>query len=263
MPSSQLIAFKGTTVPAIVVTLRGLEPDALCAAAQTLFGNAQDAPESFFAGGLGVLDLSQCAENVALSVPPDDWRAILALFGAHGLRIVGVRGAPGLDASAVAAGLAVFPEERRPAEAAVPVPAAEEDAPLPRIAPPPEVPAPPEALVHSAQVIDRPLRSGQQVHAQGRDLVVLAAVNPGAEVIADGSIHVYAPLRGRALAGARGKADARIFTTCFAAELVSIAGIYRTFEHGITPDLALRPVQVRAAGKEQGERLLLDPLRLD
>ncbi len=63
----------------------------------------------------------------------------------------------------------------------------------------------------SALVIDRPVRSGQQIYARGRDLVVLAMVNPGAEVIADGHIHVHAPLRGRAIAGARGDTSARIF----------------------------------------------------
>jgi septum formation inhibitor MinC len=72
-------------------------------------------------------------------------------------------------------------------------------------------------------VIDRPLRSGQQVYARGGDLVVMAAVNFGAEVIADGHIHVYAPLRGRAIAGARGNTAARIFSTCMEPQLVAIA----------------------------------------
>ena len=77
-------------------------------------------------------------------------------------------------------------------------------------------------------IIDKPLRSGQQVYARGADLVVMAVVSFGAEVIADGNVHVYAPLRGRAIAGARGNADARIFSTCLEPQLVSIAGIYRT-----------------------------------
>jgi septum site-determining protein MinC len=89
------------------------------------------------------------------------------------------------------------------------------------------------------------LRSGQQAYARGGDLVVLAAVNAGAEVIADGSIHIYAPLRGRALAGASGATNARIFTTRFEAELVSIAGVYRTFESGVPDQLAGQPVQVQ------------------
>ena len=69
-------------------------------------------------------------------------------------------------------------------------------------------------------VVDKPLRSGQQVYARGGDLVVLAQVNYGAEVIADGSVHVYAPLRGKAIAGARGNTTARIFSTCMEPDLV-------------------------------------------
>jgi septum site-determining protein MinC len=73
---------------------------------------------------------------------------------------------------------------------------------------------------------------------KGRDLVVLAMVNPGAEVIADGHIHVYAPLRGKAIAGARGDAEARILTLCLEPELVSIAGVYRTSEHPLPARIA-------------------------
>ena len=92
-----------------------------------------------------------------------------------------------------------------------------------------------------ALVIDKPLRSGQQVYARGRDLVVMAMVNPGAEVIADGHIHVYAPLRGKAIAGARGNADARIFALGMAPELISIAGIYRTSEIALPESCRARP----------------------
>jgi septum site-determining protein MinC len=75
-----------------------------------------------------------------------------------------------------------------------------------------------------------PVRSGQQVYAQGRDLTVCATVGAGAEVIADGSIHIYGALRGRALAGATGLASARIFCRDFNAELVAIAGTYKVLE---------------------------------
>ena len=112
-----------------------------------------------------------------------------------------------------------------------------------------------------ALVIDKPLRSGQQVYARGRDLVMLAMVNPGAEVIADGHIHVYAPLRGRAIAGARGNVDARIFTLGMEPELISIAGLYRT---GETPQLAAirgKPTQVRLVSDAEGNRLVFDPLK--
>ena len=105
-------------------------------------------------------------------------------------------------------------------------------------------------------VIDKPLRSGQRVYARGGDLVVLSAVSFGAEVIADGHIHVYAPLRGRAIAGARGDTSARIFSTCLEPQLVSIAGIYRTTETPLAANVAGRAAQVRL----EGESLLVEPL---
>lgn len=104
--------------------------------------------------------------------------------------------------------------------------------------------------------VDRPLRSGQQVYAKNADLVVLAAVNHGAEVIADGSIHVYAPLRGKAIAGARGNDQARIFALSLEAELIAIAGIYRTTENPLPETVLGKPAQVRL----EGEKLLMEPL---
>jgi septum site-determining protein MinC len=117
-----------------------------------------------------------------------------------------------------------------------------------------------EPAASGAMVIDKPLRSGQQVYARGRDLVVMAMVNPGAEVIADGHIHVYAPLRGKAIAGARGNTEARIFSLCLEPELVSIAGVYRTSEVPLPADVLSRPTQVRLVGGAQG-KLVMDALK--
>ena len=100
----------------------------------------------------------------------------------------------------------------------------------------------------SALVIDKPLRSGQHVYAKGRDLIVLAMVNPGAEIMADGHIHVYAPLRGKAIAGARGNEEARIFTSCLEAELVAIAGTYRTSDTPLPADVAGKAAQISLLG---------------
>jgi septum site-determining protein MinC len=105
--------------------------------------------------------------------------------------------------------------------------------------------APAATITANTMVIDTPVRAGQRVYARGADLVIMAVVNPGAEVIADGSIHVYAPLRGRALAGASGNSDARIFSLSMEAELVSIAGVYRTFDEGWSTTLAGKPAQIR------------------
>jgi septum site-determining protein MinC len=109
----------------------------------------------------------------------------------------------------------------------------------------------------SAMVIDKPLRSGQHVYAKGRDLIVLAMVNPGAEIMADGHIHVYAPLRGKAIAGARGDEQARIFTACLEAELLSIAGTYRTSGDAPLPaDVAGKAAQISL----QGDKLVMQAL---
>jgi septum site-determining protein MinC len=134
-----------------------------------------------------------------------------------------------------------------------PAPARAKAAPLPSPA------AAAEAPTMTALVIDKPLRSGQQVYARGRDLVVLSMVNPGAEVIADGHIHVYAPLRGKAIAGARGNTDARIISLCLEPELISIAGVYRTSEVPLPPEVLSRPTQVRLVGGVEG-KLVMDPL---
>ncbi len=97
--------------------------------------------------------------------------------------------------------------------------------------------------------VDRPVRSGQQIYARGGDLVVLGNVGAGAEVIADGSVHVYGSLRGRALAGAQGDRTARIYSMDFQAELVSIAGIYKVFEQ-LPAEFRGRPIQTWLDGEQ-------------
>ena len=114
-----------------------------------------------------------------------------------------------------------------------------------------------EVLVaQPAMVIDKPLRSGQQIYAKGRDLVVLAMVNPGAEVMADGHIHVYAPLRGKAIAGAKGNTSARIFALSLEAELIAIAGVYRTSDTPLPDQVLGKAAQVRL----EDDRLVMAPM---
>ena len=115
---------------------------------------------------------------------------------------------------------------------------------------------PPTPVVRQTLVVEKPIRTGQQVYAENADLIVLGLVNEGAEVIADGHIHVYAPLRGRALAGAGGDQTAHIFAQSMQAELVSIAGIYRTFDQQLPPHLHRQAVQVYL----QKERLAIAAL---
>lgn len=94
------------------------------------------------------------------------------------------------------------------------------------------------------KVVRHTVRSGQQVYAPGGDLILLSAVNAGAEIIADGNIHVYAPLRGRALAGVQGDATARIFCLCMEAELVAVAGHYQIYENQVPEELYRQAAQV-------------------
>ncbi len=254
----QLIEFKGTTLPVVVVTLRSLHPDALAEAASALFGD-----DEFFDGDAALLELSQIVD-----VPEPDWRRVKQVLKSHGLNVIGVRGgSEELRYGAAFAGLPTYAAGERAAPPATAWQAA--PSPLPETAdltstaaPPPTVTAPAAA---PTVFIERPLRSGQQVYARGGDLVVLAAVNAGAEVIADGNIHIYAPLHGRALAGASGAAAARIICTRFDAELVSVAGLYRTFDSGVPVEMAGRPVQVRLAkapGAEPG-KLIVEPPQTD
>ncbi|HZX80867.1 MAG TPA: septum site-determining protein MinC [Lysobacter sp.] len=138
--------------------------------------------------------------------------------------------------------LAKFRAQYERAEGAAPA----EPAPPPhreRAPEPAPVAAPAANATHPGLVQAAPIRSGQQVYADNRDLTVLSAVGAGAEVIADGSIHIYGALRGRALAGAQGFEQARIFCREFHAELVAIAGHYRVSED-IPAELLGKPVQV-------------------
>jgi septum site-determining protein MinC len=121
-------------------------------------------------------------------------------------------------------------------------------------APPPPAPSQPPAEMQFALTLTQPLRSGQVVYAEGRDAVALAAVHAGAELMADGNIHVYGPLRGRALAGASGSEQARIFCQRLEADLISIAGVY-LHSDALPADKRGKPVQVSL---RNGELVLTD-----
>jgi septum site-determining protein MinC len=114
-------------------------------------------------------------------------------------------------------------------------------APAPAPAPAPQ---PLPALIHS-----QPVRSGQRVYARDRDLIVLGTVGAAAEVMADGCVHIYGALRGRAMAGVRGDANARVFTHAFHAELVAVAGVFKVFEQ-LPAELAGQPVQALLDGDD-------------
>lgn len=236
------LELKTTRFAGIQVILNSAEHAALNSHLTTLFAATPD----FFGGEAAVFECGRLAADAA----PPDWAWLARELRSRGLNPFAVQNASAEVAAAAArAGLLVL-NEAAPAPAA----AAPEPTPLPETSPAPEAAA---AAATPTRIVDKPLRSGQRVYAAGGDIVVLAAVNPGAEVIADGSIHVYAPLKGRALAGARGDAMARIFTTHLEAELVSIAGVYRTFDTALDAGVAKKPAQIRLADASQ---IVIDPL---
>ena len=255
---------KSANLPLVALLLKSTDMQAL---AQDLAQRFADEPDFFDQDAL-LIDLSPLQLDAADESL--DFQALIALISRYQLVPVAVKGgSPPQMMAALQAGLLPVPdahlvsgkpqaEPRAPAHAAsaAAAPRKQEAQAAPvAISPPAAAPATLGALV-----IDKPLRSGQQVYARGRDLVVLAMVNAGAEVIADGHIHVYAPLRGKAMAGARGNTDARIFALELTAELLSIAGVYRTSEHPLPAQVQGKPAQVRLLATDEGDKLVFDPM---
>ncbi|MFN3791264.1 septum site-determining protein MinC [Massilia sp.] len=243
-PSSLPIEIKISTVVAISTILHSADPVTIDAALNQMTGGVSD----FFEDEFAVIDIAAIAHEA----PVIDWPALVALLKKYRLNAVAVRGAGPEMAEAIRAhGLSLddgssgvrAPEKEAPAApATAPEPEPET---APAAAPPAPAPAP--ALI-PAMIIDTPVRAGQRVYARGTDLIITAVVNNGAEIIADGSIHVYAALNGRALAGASGNPEARIFALSMQPELVSIAGVYRTFDDGFPNDLTRQPAQIKLVG---------------
>jgi septum site-determining protein MinC len=204
----------------VQVRIRTTDPGAIL---DELTGRIATAPR-FFERTAVCLDLS------GLEKSPDvaEVRGVIDAVKRAGMLSIGLTtGSLGVEALSGALQIPVlshFRPQNQPVPVVQPVPQPAESAGLP-------------ALMHHQTV-----RSGQRVYARNRDLVVTAVVGAGAEVMADGCVHIYGPLRGRAMAGAREDVTARVFCQEFHAELVSIAGVFRVFET-IPPDLAGKPVQ--------------------
>jgi septum site-determining protein MinC len=217
------------------VRVRSNDPAALRAAIEV---RVREAPALFERAPV-VVDLSFLSPQ-----PGDDAvRALLDAVRGAGMLPVGLAyGDDATDELSRRLGLPLIAKFRAQYERAER--AASNDEAAPRVeastqAAPPVIAEPVTALQHH-----QPVRTGQQVYAQGCDLVVVGAVANGAEVLADGNIHVYGALRGRAFAGALGDKHARIFCGEFRAEIVSIAGHYRVFEE-LPKEYAGKAVQIR------------------
>lgn len=230
-PIAKAIEIKISTVVAISAILHQTDPVLLDAAMRDMTGGEAD----FFEDELAVIDMA-AIDHSAMAI---DWSALVELLRGYRLHAVAVRNAPvELEADILSHGLTLDRSARPRTAAPQPAPVPTQKAVAPT----------PVAAASGTMMIDTPVRAGQRIYARGGDLIITAAVNNGAEVIADGSIHIYAPLRGRALAGASGNTDARIFASVMEAELVSIAGIYRTFDNGYPEGLTQRAVQIQLVG---------------
>ncbi len=253
--ASSAFELKSAALTLVAVMLKTTD---LARLSQALDERFADAP-GLFDNDPVAIDLS----HVRDAAEPIDFVVLTHLLRGHKMLPVAVRSGNAQQMEdALAAGLS---EAHGGGPGALPVrqhaPVDTSAAPAPRAVAVAELPEPAEIAVpaRTALVIDKPLRSGQRVYAKGSDLIVLAVVSFGAEVIADGNIHVYAPLRGRALAGALGDTAARIFTTCMEPQLLSIAGIYRTTETELPAAVLGKPAQVRL----DGEKLVVEPLQSD
>ncbi len=238
--------FKSATIYAIRIVLQDADTETLIGALQQRMADAG----SFFENEPVVIDASRVEE-------PIDWEPLLDALSLHQLPVIGVVAAGANLERAQECGLThvelsaatvrtttdtqAAAAVSEPVQAATPVPAGTE--PRPQAAPESA-----SAVIATGalptMVVTGPLRSGQRVYARQSDLIVMGVVSRGAEVIADGNIHVYGPLRGKAMAGARGDAKARIFSTSLDAELVAVAGIYRVIDTDLPEPVRNKPAMI-------------------
>ena len=203
--SDQSLELKGSLFPLSVLSCADLSVDAL---ASQLSQKLAQAPAFFYQAPI-VLNLSNCEQT-------PDFSAIKQLFTRLNLVLVGVCGASNaLKQQAQQAGLAALQlgKDAKVAKAT--------ETPLASKAVTEQI-----SVAMDARIVEQTVRSGQQIYAKGTDLIVRGTVGAGAEVIADGNIHIYGTLRGKAIAGAAGDSSKRIFCYNLQAELVSIAGNY-------------------------------------
>lgn len=241
---------KGSAVTVVVLAIVRYEPQSLLV---ELKEKIIQAPQ-FFNNSPVLINLDRLENPESLKKPAE----LLALCRELDLQPLGFTGVPEVLLAAVnKTGLAILPT---PSERALKIPKAEAQKPAE-----PVVQRVVETVVETvieerlvqrqSKVVTRPVRSGQQIYAEGADLIVLAQVSEGAEVLADGHIHIYGTLRGRALAGVKGDESARIFCQQMEAELVSVAGNF-VLQDSLPKELLKKPVQVSL----KGEKVIIEPL---
>jgi septum site-determining protein MinC len=216
----------------VQVRIRTTDPGAIL---DELTGRIAGAPQ-FFRRTAVCLDLGALENAPAVA----ELRTVIDAIRRAGMLVIGLAGdAAELEAVSEGLNLPVLSGFRAPRQPVA-------DVPPPQ---PAAVPTEPAESGLATLIQDQTVRSGQRIYARNRDLIVTAGVGAGAEVMADGCLHIYGSLRGRAMAGARGQLTARVFCQEFHAELVSIAGVFRVFET-IPAELAGNPVQAWLAGED-------------
>lgn len=230
---------KGSAISVVVLALLEYDPAAL---AQGLKEKIDQAPQ-FFLNSPVLISFEKLENPSQYPALMESCDALLAVCRDLGLQPLGFTAVPEELADSVrTAGLAVLP---RPGERALKMPVETTET---QTAVQVETVIEERLVQRQSKVITRPVRSGQQIYAEGADLIVLAQVSEGAEVLADGHIHVYGALRGRALAGARGDDTARIFCQNMEAELVSIAGNF-LLRDSFAAEVLKKPVQIYLDGE--------------
>ena len=256
-PQSHCYDIKSADLSLLALVLKTTDIQAI---SQALEQQLAESP-GFFEQDPVIIDVSWLtADNDVVTL---NLESLLPLLRQHGLLPLAIKGAQSaLLNHAKGLGLVDASDARirRSVPLAEPVQAQARPAASEPLAEPAPV-TPPVLAPQGPMVVDKPLRSGQQVYAKGRDLIVLAMVNAGAEVIADGNIHIYASLRGKAIAGARGNMQARIFAQVMEPELISIAGIYRTSENALPKEVLGQAAQVCLQSGPEGDKLLVLPLK--
>jgi septum site-determining protein MinC len=233
-----VIDIRYSEVGLVQVRIRTTDPRAIL---NELAGRVAAAPHFF-------RRIAVCLDLSALEKTPEvaEIHAVIEAVRRVGMLSVGLAGdVVELETVASALNLPILSSFRTPTR---PAPVLEPEQAAPTTPEPAPAPAPADSNV-STLIHNQPVRSGQRIYARNRDLIVNAGVAAGAEVMADGCLHIYGPLRGRAMAGAHGDPAARVFCQEFDAELVSIAGVFRVFET-IPAELAGMPVQAWLAGED-------------
>lgn len=245
---------KGSALTVVILALVEYDPATL---ALELKEKIDQAPH-FFVNSPVLISLERLENPEACTALLENAAGLIQICRQLDLQPLGFTGVPEVLLTSIQkAGLAILP---KPSERALKIPAKEKSSAAPvvetRIETVIERVVEERLVQRQSRVVTRPVRSGQQIYAEGADLIVLAQVSEGAEVLADGHIHIYGTLRGRALAGVKGDESARIFCQQLDAELVSIAGNF-LLQDALPKDLLKKPVQISLKGEKVSVEALI------